>query len=59
LHRDADYAASAVIAPGASYAFDAEQILTVLAPIARAHLDDVAEYGMALLDWFALRSLPN
>jgi hypothetical protein len=59
LHRDADYAASAVIAPDASYACDAEQILTALGPIARAHLDDVAEYGMALLDWFALRALPN
>ena len=59
LHRDADYAASAVVAPGAAYALDAERILTALAPIARAHLDDVAEYGMALLDWFALRALPN
>ena len=59
LHRDADYAASAAIAPGARYELDAEQILTALAPIARSHLDDVAEYGMALLDWFALRALPN
>ena len=59
LHRDADYAASAVIAPGAAYALDAERILTALAPIARTHLDAVAEYGMALLDWFALRALPN
>jgi hypothetical protein len=59
LHRDADYAASAVVAPDARYAFDAEHILTALAPIARAHLDDVAEYGLALLDWFALRALPN
>jgi hypothetical protein len=59
LHRDADYAAGAVVAPGATYAQDAERILVTLAPIAREHLDDVAEYGMALLDWFALRALPN
>lgn len=59
LHRDADYAASAVVAPDAIYEVDAERILGSLAPIARAHLDDVAEYGMALLDWFALRALPN
>jgi len=59
LHRDADYAASAVVAPDATYALDAERILTELAPIARTHLDDLAEYGMALLDWFSLRALPN
>jgi len=59
LHRDAEYIASAVVAPNATYAFDAERVLAALAPIARAHLDDVAEYGMALLDWFSLRALPN
>jgi uncharacterized protein YyaL (SSP411 family) len=59
LHRDADYAASAVVAPDATYALDAERILAALAPTARAHLDDVAEFGMALLDWFSLRALPN
>jgi hypothetical protein len=59
LHRDADYAASAVVAPDATYALDAERILTALAPIARTNLDDAAEYGMALLDWFSLRALPN
>jgi hypothetical protein len=59
LHRDAEYAASAVVAPDATYAADAERILDLLAPIARAHLNDAAEYGMALLDWFALRALPN
>jgi uncharacterized protein YyaL (SSP411 family) len=30
LHRDADYAASAVVAPDAKYAFDAEHILSAL-----------------------------
>jgi uncharacterized protein YyaL (SSP411 family) len=59
LHRDADYAASAVLVPSVSYVQDAERILATLAPIAREHPDDVAEYGMAMLDWFALRALPN
>jgi hypothetical protein len=59
LHRDAEYFAAAVVATDANYARDAERILGTLAPIARAHLDDVAEYGLALVDWFALRALPN
>jgi hypothetical protein len=59
LHRDVEYAASAVIAPDSRYELDATQILAALEPIARSHLDDVAEYGMALLDWFALRAIPN
>ncbi len=59
LHRDPEYFAAAVVAPDASYARDAERILAALEPIAREHLDDVAEYGMALVDWFALRTLPN
>ena len=59
LHRDADYAASAVVAPDATYALDAERILSSLAPIARTHLDDIAEYGMALLEWFSLHAPSN
>jgi hypothetical protein len=59
LHRDADYAASVVVAPGVSYAQDAERILATRVPVAREHPDDLAEYGLALLDWFALRALPN
>jgi hypothetical protein len=59
LHRDPEYAASAVVAPEAKYELDAEQILTTLEPIARTNLDGVAEYGMALLDWLVLRALPN
>jgi uncharacterized protein YyaL (SSP411 family) len=59
LHRDAGYASAAVIASHATYARDVERILSWLEPIARAHGADVAEYGMALLDWFALRALPN
>jgi len=59
LHRDPEYFAAAVVAPDANYARDAERILVALEPIARAHLGEVAEYGMALVDWFALRTLPN
>ena len=59
LHDDAEYAASAVVAPDANYAEDAERILTAIEPIAREHVSDVDEYGMALVEWFALRQLPN
>ena len=59
LRRDPDYAASAVVANDANYVRDAERILTSLAPMAREHVADAAEYGVALLDWFALRELPN
>jgi uncharacterized protein YyaL (SSP411 family) len=59
LHRDPDYAASAVVAPHASYADDAARIVASLEPVAREHVSEIAEYGMALADWFALRELPN
>ncbi len=59
LHADADYTASAVVADHATYVRDAERILASLEPIAHAHVANAAEYGMALLNWFALRELPN
>jgi uncharacterized protein YyaL (SSP411 family) len=59
LHRDPDYTASAVVADHPSYVRDAERILTWLEPIARAHPVEAADYGMALLDWFALSEHPN
>ena len=59
LHRDPEYAASAVVAPHASYVDDAARILAALEPIARGHVSEIADYGMALVDWFALRALPN
>lgn len=58
LHRDPDYVARAVTAPGVHYERDAAAWLDQLtAP----HSDalDVAEYGLALLDHFALSALPN
>ena len=59
LHRDPDYAASAVGANHPLYVRDAERILTWLEPLARAHSAEAADYGMALLDWFALSEHPN
>ena len=59
LHRDEEYTASAVVAEHPTYVRDAERILEWLEPIARAHPAGAAEYGVALLDWFALSELPN
>jgi hypothetical protein len=59
LHRDPEYTSSAVIATGSSYVDDARRILHRLGPIAREHTADAAEYGVALLDWFALNDHPN
>lgn len=59
LHRDADYAAAAVVAPSAHYQEDAARMLASLAPRYRTHPDVAADYGLALLDWLALSALPN
>lgn len=54
LHRDADYAASAVVVSHATYPRDGERVLAWLAPIYQEHRYASADYGLALLDWFAL-----
>lgn len=59
LHRDPDYTASAIVAGHATYLRDAERTLAALHPIYRDHPADAAEYGVALLDWFALSGHPN
>lgn len=59
LHRDPEYAARVAVAPHAAYVDDAARILAGLEPIAHENIADVAEYGMALVDWFALREIPN
>ena len=59
LHRDDAYMASAVVARDSAYEHDAESILRLLTPIARQHSADAAEYGVALLEWFALAEHPN
>lgn len=59
LHRDPDYASRAVVAPNAAYDRIGAAVLGTLEPLARAHVDAVSEYGVALLDAFALNALPN
>ena len=51
--------AGAVVAEHPTYVSDAARILDTLAPVARAHSGDADEYGLAVLNWFALRELPN
>lgn len=59
LHDDPEYAAHAVVAEVQTYAADAACILTSLAERYRAHPDAADEYGVARLDGFTLRVLPN
>ena len=59
LHRDADYTAAAIVASHATYDRDAERTLESLAPIYRDHESSAAVYGLALLDSFSLKDLPN
>jgi hypothetical protein len=59
LHRDPDYRTSAVIADRVSYERDAERMLTWLVPRSREHDAFLDEYGLALLEWFALSAHPN
>jgi hypothetical protein len=58
LHRDRDYMARAVVAPEARYDDLGRTILDALGRDARARAD-AAEYGLALIDAFALNALPN
>jgi uncharacterized protein YyaL (SSP411 family) len=59
LHRDADYAAAAVVARDESYEADAAAALAALDGLYRQHPDAAAEYGVALINWFALTGHPN
>jgi hypothetical protein len=56
LHRDPDYAQAAVVHPTATYEADARGGLASLAPAYRDHPDAAAEYGAALIAWFALNA---
>ncbi len=58
LHRDRDYTARAVVAPQARYDELGRTLLAALDSDASARAD-AAEYGIALLDAFALNALPN
>lgn len=59
LHRDPSYSERAVVAESSSYAADARRALDRLA---RSYRDDpsaAVDYGLALLEWFALNARPN
>ena len=59
LHRDADYLARAVVAPEARYDELGRTSLHGLGSTPPARDNMAAEYGLALLDAFALNALPN
>jgi hypothetical protein len=59
FHRDPDYAAAAVVAPGADYERDARQALESLDTAYRDHADAAGAYGLALINWFTLNPHPN
>jgi hypothetical protein len=59
LHREPDYVAQAVVAPGVDYESWAGQLFEALALRDPIHPELAAPYGLALLEWFALRTLPN
>jgi transketolase len=56
LHDDPDYVRAAVIAEAADYARDAAHVLDWIEATASLDGADRAVHGLALLDWFALRS---
>jgi hypothetical protein len=57
LHADADYRRAAVVAPAASYVDDARRLAASLSGRAGQHPQHAADFGRALLEWFALE--PN
>ena len=57
LHSDADYRRAAVVAPAASYVDDARRLAASLCGRAGEHPQHAADFGRALLEWFALE--PN
>jgi transketolase len=58
LHDDPEYVRSAIIAADADYARDAARVLESIDSTAILDAAQRAAYGLALLDWFALRSSP-
>ena len=59
LHRDTDYTSAAVVVAGAAYAEDAARALRSVAAVHRDHPAWAADYGLALLDCFALTAHPH
>jgi uncharacterized protein YyaL (SSP411 family) len=56
LHRDPDYAQAAVVHGTPSYEADARDALAALQTTYRDHPAAAAEYGAALIAWFALNA---
>jgi hypothetical protein len=59
LHHDPEYMAAAVVAAGAEYGEDAERLLRWACDRYREHADCAADFGLALVHWFALHPHPN
>lgn len=59
LHREPDYTAHAVVAPGVDHESQAGRLFETLAATHQLHPELAAPYGLALLDWLALNTLPN
>ena len=57
LHADADYRARAVVAPSATYREDARRLLVAVSTESPQEPASAAEYGVALLEWFALEAI--
>lgn len=57
LHADADYRARAIVAPGATYQNDAQRLLESVSDGWQHDPARAAEYGLALLEWFALEAI--
>lgn len=59
LHRQEDYVTQAVVAADADYEAIADALAGSLDRVYRDHPAAAAQYGLARLDRFALRALPN
>jgi uncharacterized protein YyaL (SSP411 family) len=57
LHADPDYRARAVVAPQSAYRDDARGLLAAIGSEWRASVEEAAEYGVALQEWFALEAV--
>ena len=56
LHATPDYRAAAVVAPSSDYGAAARELATSLGGRSGEHPHDAAEFGAAMLEWFALES---
>ena len=54
LHADPDYRARAVVAPQSAHRDSARRLIAAIGNQWRVGVDEAAEYGVALQEWFAL-----